>query len=169
MVCGSTLIAQSVDTRITTLKTQYEGAVERAVRPLRNQYLSELNRLKANYVKSGDLEAALAVDKEINSMPDVLHVAKAKIPDNEKELHNFLIDSIWVKFTDGQTKWRFDREGNFISESESSRTGKWNVAGRRIVEITWWSGDKTKVLFSEDCRAFAEQGGRANAWIAASR
>jgi hypothetical protein len=48
--------------KIATLKLNYEAALVRATKPITNTYLQELAKLKLEYTKSGNLEAALAAD-----------------------------------------------------------------------------------------------------------
>ena len=53
---------------LTKLKDSYKLAVERAIEPLEQKYLSELEKLKLRYTKDGKLQEALAVDAEIKAL-----------------------------------------------------------------------------------------------------
>lgn len=52
---------------LTTLRANYERAIERANAPINLQYREALLRMKTEYTKAGNLEAALAVDAEIKT------------------------------------------------------------------------------------------------------
>jgi hypothetical protein len=58
--------------RLVTLRDGYERALERAAAPIRSTYLQELEKLKAEYLKAGNLNAAVAVDKEIKERQPVI-------------------------------------------------------------------------------------------------
>lgn len=51
--------------KLVTLRESYEQAVERATASIRGVYQQELQQLKLEYTKAGNLEAALAVDTEV--------------------------------------------------------------------------------------------------------
>jgi hypothetical protein len=56
--------------RVATLRTSYEGARARAIAPINAKFAEVLLNLKTDYTKSGNLEAALAIDsllKEVNA------------------------------------------------------------------------------------------------------
>jgi len=59
--------ARPMPDRLTTLRANYERAIERANAPINLQYRDALQRLKTEYTKAGNLEAALAVDGELKS------------------------------------------------------------------------------------------------------
>ena len=54
--------------KLTRLTLNFEAAVERATGPLRAAYVSELEKLKKEYTKAGELQSALAVDATIKSI-----------------------------------------------------------------------------------------------------
>jgi hypothetical protein len=54
--------AGEVPPRLQSLKTNYEAAVARATAPLTATYMQELERLKAEFARAGDLKAALLAD-----------------------------------------------------------------------------------------------------------
>ncbi|MCB1079172.1 MAG: hypothetical protein KDM64_15235, partial [Verrucomicrobiae bacterium] len=63
--------------QLETLKANYEAAVARATAPLTDTYLRELDKLKAEYTKAGNLEAALEVDKILQSLKSPSPAGKA--------------------------------------------------------------------------------------------
>ena len=54
--------------RVAVLKAGYEAALARATAPIRQKYLEELLKLKTEYTKAGNLEAALATDAILKEM-----------------------------------------------------------------------------------------------------
>jgi hypothetical protein len=54
--------------RLTKLRTNYESAVVRALTPLQRTYVVELEKLKAEFTRTGKLEDALLVDAEIRKL-----------------------------------------------------------------------------------------------------
>lgn len=59
------------------LTANYETAVERAISPLRKTYISELEKLKEKYTKSGELQNALAVDSALKRSTNEARSIKA--------------------------------------------------------------------------------------------
>lgn len=53
---------KTVPPKLQTLQANYEAAVVRATAPLTKTYVQELQRLKLEYTRGGDLAAALAAD-----------------------------------------------------------------------------------------------------------
>ena len=54
--------------KLLSLRSSYEAAISRATNPIRNTYLAELQKLKAELTRSAKLEDALAVDAEIKKL-----------------------------------------------------------------------------------------------------
>ena len=48
--------------KLATLKSGYEAAIAKATIPITQTYIQELQKLKADYTRAGNLEAALAAD-----------------------------------------------------------------------------------------------------------
>jgi len=59
--------AKAQPDRLVNLRANYERAVERVTAPVTAQYRDELLKMKIEYTKAGNLEAALAVDDELKS------------------------------------------------------------------------------------------------------
>lgn len=57
--------APDIPKELATARKAYAGAVEKAVQPLRADYLRSLDRLLQDYTRAGKLEAAVAVKKEL--------------------------------------------------------------------------------------------------------
>lgn len=77
LLLGNTLSAQeakSLPDKLVTLKFNYEAAINRATTPITRTYIQELQNLKTEYTKAGNLEAALAADailKELSDKPSL--------------------------------------------------------------------------------------------------
>ena len=54
--------------KLATLKESYRTAIGRATAPITKTYVTELERLKSEFTKKGDLQSALAVDAEIKAL-----------------------------------------------------------------------------------------------------
>jgi len=60
----------AVPEKLQSLKTSYEAAVQRATAPLTKTYIQELQKLKTEYTKAGNLQAAVAADALLKSASD---------------------------------------------------------------------------------------------------
>lgn len=54
--------SKALPDKVVALKFNYEAAIQRATTPITRTYLQELQKLKMEYTKAGNLEAALATD-----------------------------------------------------------------------------------------------------------
>ena len=120
--------------KLTTLKTSYKAAINRATAPLTKTYLEELDRLKIDYTKKGDLQAALAVDAEIKaSVPSAAGSNEdMSVTEKKKILRSWLMAFPWVfgphtltftkddiaVCTDG-TKWRYQIKSPTLIQLQS--------------------------------------------------
>ncbi|MBL9143429.1 MAG: hypothetical protein JNM99_07065 [Verrucomicrobiaceae bacterium] len=70
---------------VVKLKASYQAAVHKVTVPLTKTYTSELQRLKTDYMKKGDLQGALAIDSELkllgSSDVDLTKATAPKLPD----------------------------------------------------------------------------------------
>jgi hypothetical protein len=60
----------AVPEKLHSLKASYEAAVQRATAPLTKTYIQELQKLKTEYTKAGNLQAALAAEALLRSASD---------------------------------------------------------------------------------------------------
>ncbi len=75
-VCGVAFFAHTASAeeggalpdKLTALKYNYEAAVTRATTPITQTYVQQLQKLKMEYTKAGNLEAALATDAILKEM-----------------------------------------------------------------------------------------------------
>ncbi len=58
------------DTKLSILRKSWQRAVERARKPIDDKYISELNALQDHYTRSGNLEMATQVKKELEALQD---------------------------------------------------------------------------------------------------
>lgn len=56
--------------KLTKLRGSYESAMSKATAPIQKTYITELEKLKIEFTKSGNLEAALAVDAELKTLAE---------------------------------------------------------------------------------------------------
>lgn len=66
------LAETTVPVEFDRLRSSYEGARERAIRPVDEKYLAELSKLQASYTKAAKLEDAVVVANEIKRMKERL-------------------------------------------------------------------------------------------------
>lgn len=71
------LIGAQEPDEFTKLQHAYDAAVDRAVRPLTETYLRELEKLKVASTQAADLDKAVRIDKEIQIVLDRLEALKA--------------------------------------------------------------------------------------------
>ena len=68
-ICAaSSLLAEPSDDEVAKLRESYTKAVERATAPLTATYIAELKKIMEKHTKAGNLDAALAARKEIESL-----------------------------------------------------------------------------------------------------
>jgi hypothetical protein len=69
LTLAATYMSQAEDPdiseRLKALTANYEAAVDRAIAPLTKTYLNELNKMKLEYTRAGDLQSALQVESLI--------------------------------------------------------------------------------------------------------
>ena len=75
LIFSCTVSAQTREApELTRLRSSYDGAVQRAVKPLAETYLTELTKLQETYIKNGKLDQALEIAAEIKIVKEKLHV-----------------------------------------------------------------------------------------------
>ena len=62
--------SKALPDKVVSLKFNYEAAIQRATTPITRTYLQELQKLKMEYTKVGNLEAALATDAILKEFAD---------------------------------------------------------------------------------------------------
>jgi hypothetical protein len=54
--------------QLTKLRGSYDAAIQKATTPIQKTYISALEKLKTDFTKSGNLEAAIAVNGELQKL-----------------------------------------------------------------------------------------------------
>ena len=136
---ASALVAEDPES-LKTLRSNYEDALERAVQPVNDRYVKELEKLKLQYTKAGKLEEALAVDAELKKQTASKSTPKATIVGK------------WQYHRDGEdkpfTQVNIDADGSAISE-RSQIQGKWTLEDGKVT-IKWSNGFVYTIPFNEN-------------------
>ena len=133
---GTNIIAMAQDApeRLSTLRSQHEAALERIAKPIREKYLTELEKLKLEYTKAGNLDAALAVDGALKKNSEVSE--RQQTTPIIGSLTKILLNHKWVLKVDvGQFALDFKRAGQ-VSVVGKGRSSNWDwyvVADRFLV------------------------------------
>jgi len=93
------------------IKTEHRDKIESVTRPVNEHYIRELERLKENLTRSGDLDGALQVDRE-------LHRARA------------VGEWQWSNAGNALTFW-LRADGTFIT-SEDDKIGSWTISEGKL-------------------------------------
>lgn len=64
--------SSEIPPKLKALQESYEAALARVKEPITNTYIKELEKLKADYTKSGDLKAAVAAEEELKAARESL-------------------------------------------------------------------------------------------------
>jgi len=73
---------------LTILRDSYLRARERALSPLQEKYITELNSLKSRFTKNGKLDEAVEVDKELKAALETFAKKNEETPKAEKPSDN---------------------------------------------------------------------------------
>ena len=138
--------------QLLSLRETYQAAVAKATDPLKRTYLTELQKLKLQFTKAGDLESALAVDSEIRTLGEKTDNAiKASDVNTKREFRQAVMGGKWSmkRVADGKPwgVWEFNDDGTVVV---AERPRKWNVTDRRIVLVD----GMFKATFSDDLQSF---------------
>jgi hypothetical protein len=163
MVTGS--FAQTARLELTSLRTQYENAVDRTTAPVRDKYLAGLRKLRETYTKAGDLESALMVDGELKLEMAKVGAANSKLPDTAEELKTYLANFGWIRLSNKNWIYHFDADNRFLSAQDTTYKATYKVTGRRTLTIYWSSPNQgMPCVVSEDCKAIGELQGWRTVW-----
>lgn len=119
---------------LVSARTTYQNQIKAVTTPVTNKYLQQLEAMKKQLGARGDVEGAVAVQKEIDALSaekvDVVLKAPS-VPDKEKDLASKIIGKwLWSGI-----QCEFDKKGNVIG-----RNGTWKIEGKHIqVELKGWS------------------------------
>lgn len=131
--------------KLTTLRSGFEAASERALTPIRRTYVAELEKMKMEFTKSGKLEDALAVDAEIKLLG--IHDTSSEktrpaqstslTQEQKKALEEHLMTNAWIYGAPGQAQGqdaKFQRGGELIL-AETKTPWNWEIARNGLLEI----------------------------------
>ncbi len=128
------------DAELDRLRVSYEGAVERAVAPLRETYKQELLKLMDRHTRAGNLDAALEVRRELQDLtgeafeqPGDGSSAIGERPG--KEVETYFVDKTWR--TPTGTNFTFNKDGKGARQFGNDLTAfRWKLRGKDTVEVT---------------------------------
>lgn len=78
----SSLVAEE-PVELQGLRKSYHSALDRAVKPVSQTYLDELKRMRDNFTRNAQLEAAVAVQKEIDLIESKMKTLGSPVADAE--------------------------------------------------------------------------------------
>ncbi len=129
------------------LRANYHAAIERATAPITQNYLGDLEKQRDAYARATKLDAANAVQAEINNIKGAIAAAQAakKLPPKAAAAPEmttatplrWFAGKTWQ--TDQKTKWIFSRSG----------TGEKVRGTQKICTFTWKLLDSGKVELTE--------------------
>jgi hypothetical protein len=101
--------------RVALLKANYEATLERAAAPIRQKYLEELFKLKTEFTKAGNLEAALATDALLKQLTPQSQFATSAGPEAGKlsdmtlnQFRRWLRNAQIIELEGNKTVFEFD-------------------------------------------------------------
>jgi len=137
------------DAELERLQASYNGAVERAVAPLRDTYEKELLKLMEKHTKAGNLDAALEVKVELEQLTGKTLGSKSGSAETTKAGDKIFIDKTWK--TPTGTNFTFNQDGTGTRQfGNDMTTFKWKLRGKDTVEATGpgnQSGNETTWYF----------------------
>jgi hypothetical protein len=120
--------------RLQSLKTNYDSALARATAPLTETYLKELDRLKIEFTKSGDLKAALEVDTILKSI-------RSPREQSDADFHGLTLSKLSLN------QFKAWISTVTITEVESPYNNHYEFIGERMISIR---GDTTEKRVHEN-------------------
>jgi hypothetical protein len=157
-ICATAAVALAIDApEFDRLKTNHQAAMERATKPLIQSYLLELEKQRDAYARAAKLDAANAVQAEINAVKQSMAVADQakKIPPqapvNPPPGTTIIpagrpLDTRWFAgktwLTNAKTKWNFGRNGvgDKMRGKDKTETFTWKVLDSGLLELTVQAG-----------------------------
>ena len=146
--------ADDAPKELTTLRDAWIRDRLQASASVDRRYVDALNALKLRFTRAGQLEGALAVDKEIKAAATAT-TASAKSAQADKGLANILQGSKWTHSGNVLT---------FASDSEFQMDGgphkRYIVSGERSFQLQWNNSAAAKMgcELSKDGESFIENG-----------
>ena len=133
-----------IPAELTSLKTQYDKAVERATKPVTAKYIRALKDLRVKFTKLGKLNEALAVEEIIKKLTTESTDA------TPKTLDNILKSKSWI-YRAGKhvSTIKFHADGKAIMTGWTNSKIKWNITKDRYLTIIYEDGNSCKFEFKD--------------------
>lgn len=162
-------LAQQAPDSLSTLRENYARAIERANAPINATYAEELNKLMTKLTQAGDLEAALAVKKELEALkgtssttiPEILTATSAAsaAPSSskrlghteEKQIESRLVGRYWTYAATRADGYFFEKNGKGIRYMRVDEQApiQWRILSDGRVQITGSGAAKWLTVTSE--------------------
>lgn len=155
-IAGTLKKGAELPKRLEGLLERHESNLRRELEPVRRIYRTELKKLKRNFTGKGDLDGALAVDKELAAVSPKKENGGGR-PTSKRELADWVSGTEW-KVVDGMPGTFF-----FVDKhSLERRTGSGAVAfttpfeaiDKDHIKYATPKGDKRQIFFKADFKSF---------------
>lgn len=124
------------DTELDRLRATYEEAAERVVRPLRETYLRELDKIVQARTRNSDLQGTLAAKAELD------RAAEERDRSLADPLEALFVGQTWVSAAG--TAFTFEKDGICIRQSGERKEGAWRRRGNVVVSSVEGSPQETR-------------------------
>lgn len=135
--------------QLRQLRGSYEAAVQKAIKPMSEAYLNELKKLRDNFTRSANLEAANAVQKEIDLYAAKVAAAAGPAPGSQ----SVVLDTVAVIAANSIDGYKLAplRKGDVLTLSYVSGTWKNNgiYASDNPDVISTERGEATRLAIAE--------------------
>lgn len=128
--------SDSSDRELEDIRADYEEDLQREIKPLREIYLRELNKLLDARTRASNLDAAIAVKKEMEKVSNEKELAQMD------PLDALFVGKTWV--SEAGTAFTFLPDGTCIRESRDRREGTWKRRGSVVISSTEESARETR-------------------------
>ncbi len=133
-------------------RARYEEEIAAAIKPIRDRYLKELERLETTAYYARDFDLACAVTREIASMGGTGGAAVEGNGSPEDNIKARLVNTAWI--------WRGGETITFLADGKArwSHTGAeaftWKVAAAKpaVIVGTAWDGGQYSITLDGDLR-----------------
>ena len=138
--------------KLTKLRGSYESAMTKATAPIQKTYVAELQKLKIEFTKAGNLEGALAIDAEIKSLEKTpAETANAEMDTVNQSDFGWLVG---MSISRGDYVWSFEPEQKVLKSFQGKPGARYSYSiepdGRiKVLSDLFQMKSKTRaILFS---------------------
>ncbi|MDB5387139.1 MAG: hypothetical protein JWM11_2785 [Planctomycetaceae bacterium] len=160
LLTGFLLQAQDAErnepVELKSLKNSYQKQRVDALKTVTTWYETQLETLQKKYTQKGNLELALAMQKELKLFRE------SSLEENEGQIKKSLLASSWSwseRRTDKGVQMTFKDDP---SVSHIGMRGSWKLTGNREVTITESTGEKRVLRFDQNLTEYQQVGGKIN-------